>query len=106
AETPGEIVDPALAAQAAPLSDLLHGHSKDQDFMHQRRAVGPEFAFDAVQAQHCLALAFGDRLAPLAAVDIFPRGIHRLRAALGLLPVALECPSALILRLVDLAMAV
>ena len=74
--------------------------------MHQRRAVGAEFALGAVQPQHRLALAFGDRLARLPAIDIFPGRIDRLRAALGLLPIVLKRPPALILRLVDLAMRV
>ena len=72
--------------------------------MHQRRAVGAEFALDAVEPQHCLALPFGDRLPRLPAIDIFPRRIDRARAALGLLPIVLKRPPALILRFVDLAM--
>ena len=60
----------------------------------------------AVQPQHGLPLALGDRLPPLPAVDIFAAGIDRLRAALGLLPIVLKRPAALILRLVDLAMRV
>jgi len=74
--------------------------------VHQRRAIGAEFALGAVEPQHGPALAFGDRLPCPSAIDIFPRGIDRLRAALGLLPVVLESPPALILRLVELAMRV
>ena len=44
------------------------------------------------------------RLSRLSAIDIFPRRIDGLRSALGLLPIVLERPSALILRLVDLMM--
>src|ERR1700722_10141349 len=101
-----EIIDPALTMHAAPLSDLLHGHAQNQNLVHQRRAVGAEFMLGAVQPQHGLALALGDRFSPLPAVDIFARGIDRLRAALGLLPIVLKRPAALILRLVDLAMRV
>jgi hypothetical protein len=43
---------------------------------------------------------------PLSAIDIFAGGIDRLRAALGLLPIVLKRPAALMLRLVDLAMGV
>ena len=64
----------------------------------------PEFAFGPVQPQHGLALALGDRLAALPAIDIFPGWIDRARSALGLLPIALERTPGLILRLVDLAM--
>ena len=71
--------------------------------MHQRRAVRAKLAFGPVQPQHGLALALGDRFAALPAIDIFPGGIDRARSALGLLPVALERTSRLILRLVDLA---
>ena len=74
--------------------------------MHQRRTVGAEFALGAVQPQHGLALAFGNRLPPLPAIDIFPGGIDRARPALGLLPVGLKGTPALVLRLVDLAMRV
>ena len=105
AKSPREIVDPALTHEATALADLLHGHAENQHLMHQRGAVGAEFAFGAVEPQHRLALALGDRLAHLAAIDIFPRRIDRLRAALGLLPIVLERPAALVLRLVDLAMA-
>ena len=104
AESPREIVVPALGAQSPPLPDLLHGQAVDQDIMHQRRAVGAEFALGAVQPQHRLALAFGDRLAHLPAIDIFPGRIDRARAALGPLPVVLKRPPALVLRLVDLTM--
>jgi len=72
--------------------------------MDQRRAVGAKFALNAVEPQYRLALAFGDRLPRPAAVDIFPRRIDRLRPALGLFPIVLECAAALELRLVDLAM--
>jgi hypothetical protein len=74
--------------------------------MHQRRTIGAEFALGAVEPQHRLALAFGDRLPRLSAIDIFARRIDRARPALGLFPVALECPPALVLRLVDLVMRV
>src|SRR6202047_530646 len=105
AETARKIVDPALAAQTAALADLLHGHAENQDLMHQHRAVGAEFALDAVEPQHRLALAFGDRLAHPSAIDIFAGRIDRLRAALGLLPIVLKSPPALVLRLVELVMA-
>src|SRR6202022_3087054 len=101
-----KIVDPALAAQGAPLCDLLHRHAENQYLMHQRGAVGAALPPGAVQPQHGLALAFRDRLPAPAAVDIFPGGIDGARAALGLLPVALKRPPALVLRLVELAMAV
>ena len=74
--------------------------------MHQGCAIGAEFAFGAVEPQHRLALAFGDRLPRLSAIDIFARRIDGLRAALGLLPIVLKRPPALVLRLVDLAAAV
>ena len=74
--------------------------------MHQRRAVGAEFALGAVQPQHGLALAFGDRLPRPPAVDIFPRRIDRPRAALGLFPIVLKRPPAPILCLVELVMRV
>ena len=70
--------------------------------MHQRRSVRAELALGAIEPQHGLALAFGDRLAPLHAIDIFAGRIDRLRPALGALPVVLEGAAALILRLVDL----
>src|ERR1700676_3715139 len=104
AEAPREIVDPALPAQAAPLPELLHRHALNQNLMHQRGAVGAEFALGTVQPQHGLALALRNRLPRLPAIDIFPRRIDGLRAALGLLPVVLKRPAALILRLVDLTM--
>src|SRR5665213_2308529 len=72
--------------------------------MHQRRAIGAEFALGAIQPQYRLALAFGDRLPHLAAIDIFPAGVDRPRAALGFFPIVLKRPSAPVLRLVDLAM--
>ena len=74
--------------------------------MHQRRAVGAQLAFGPVQPQHGLALAVGDRLAPLPAIDKLPGRIHSTRATLGFLPIGLEGPAALILRLVDLAVGV
>src|SRR6202043_4103745 len=101
-----KIVDPALAAQTAALADLLHGQPENQHLVHQRRAVGAEFALGAVEPQHRLALAFGDRLPRPSAVDVLARRIHGLRAALGLLPIVLKRAAALILRLVDLAAAV
>jgi hypothetical protein len=36
AEPAREIIDPALAMHAAPLSDLLHGHAQNENLMHQR----------------------------------------------------------------------
>jgi hypothetical protein len=72
--------------------------------MHQRRAIGAEFALGPVEPQHGLALALGDRLPPASAVDIFPGRIDRLRPALGLLPIVLKGSPALELRLVDMAM--
>ena len=72
--------------------------------MDQRRSVGAELALGAIEAQHGVALAFGDRFAPLHAIDIFPGGIDRLRPALRPLPVVLERASAAILRVVDLMM--
>src|SRR5580693_9820580 len=101
-----EIVVPALALHAAPLPDLIHGHTQDQYVVHQRRADRAEFMLGAVQPQHRLALALGDRLASLPAIDIFAAGIDRPRAALGLLPIVLKRPAALILRLVNLPMGV
>jgi len=74
--------------------------------MDQRGAVGAEFALSAIEPEHGLALSFRNRLAHLSAIDIFPRRIDRLRSAFGLLPIVLKGPSALVLRLVDLAMAV
>ena len=74
--------------------------------MHQRRSVGAEFTLGSVQPQHGLALTFRDRLPSLPAIDIFPGGIDSQRSALGFLPIALECPPALVLRLVDLTMRV
>ena len=68
--------------------------------------TGTKFAFGAVQPQHRLALAFGDRFAHLPAVDIFPGRSDRTRAALGFLPIVLKGPPALVLRLVDLMMRV
>jgi hypothetical protein len=106
AESAREIIDPALAAQSAPLPDLFHRHAENQDLMHQRGAVGAEFALGAVQPQHGLALAFRNRLPRPPAIDIFPRGIDRLRTALGFLPIALKGPPALVLRFVDLTMRV
>src|SRR5947207_2787388 len=80
------------------------GQAHDQHLVHQRRSVGAEFAFDPTQPQHRLALAFSDRLPLLHTIDIFARGIDGLRAALGLFPIVLERTTALVLRLVDLAM--
>ena len=68
AESARKIVDPALAAQTAPQSDLLHCHAQNQNLVHQSRPIRTEFAFGAVQPQHRLALAFRNRLAKLAAV--------------------------------------
>ena len=103
-ETPREIVAPALGQQVAPLADLLHREPHDQHLMHERRAVGAEFALGAAQPQHGLALALGDRLPLLHAIDVFAGRIDSLRAMLGFLPIVLERAPALILRLVDLAM--
>ena len=89
--------------QAPPLADLLHGQALDQHVMHQRRAVRAEFAFGPIQPQHGLALALGDRFAPLPAIDIFTGRIDRARSALGLLPIALERTPGLIPCLIDLA---
>ena len=50
--------------------------------MHQRRAVGTEFALGAVEPQHRLALALGNRLPRPSAVDIFPAGIDRAKSRL------------------------
>jgi hypothetical protein len=72
--------------------------------MHQHRAVGAKFAFDAVEPQDRPALSFGDRLAPLATIDIFAGGIDRARTALRLLPIVLEGATTPELRLVDLTM--
>src|SRR6266446_946555 len=94
AESPREIIHAALPAQSAPLSNLLHRHPQNQNLMHQRRAVGAEFTLGAVQPQHCLALAFRDRLPRPHAVDIFPCWIDGLRSAFGLLPIILKCPQA------------
>jgi hypothetical protein len=76
----------------------------DQDIVHQRRTVGTELALRLVQPQYCLALALGDRLTPLPAINTFPGRIDCAGAAFGLLPIALERRPGLILRLVDLAM--
>jgi hypothetical protein len=81
AQSPREIVAPALGAQPAPLPDLLHGHAQNQDLMHQRRAVGAEFAIGAGKPHHRLALAFRDRLRHPPAKDIFACRIDRPRAA-------------------------
>src|SRR4029078_3151147 len=62
AEPPREIIFPALGAQSPLLPDLRHGQAVNEDIMHQRRAVGAEFALGAVQPQHRFALAFRDRL--------------------------------------------
>src|SRR4051794_32924665 len=48
AESPGEIVLPALGAQSPLLADLRHGQAVDEDIVHQRRTVGAEFALGAV----------------------------------------------------------
>jgi hypothetical protein len=48
-----------LGTQASPLSNLLHGHSLDQDIVHQRRSVRAKLALRAVEPQHRLALPFG-----------------------------------------------
>src|SRR5258708_14500816 len=97
AESPGEIVLPALGAQSPLLADLRHGQAVDEDVVHQRRTVGAEFPLGAIQPQHRLALAFGDRLAHLAAIDIFPGRVNRPWAALGPLPIVLKPPPALAL---------
>ena len=72
--------------------------------MHQHGTVGAEFALDAVEPQHRPALGFGDRLPPLAAIDIFAGGIDRARTALRFLPIVLEGTATPELRLVDLTM--
>jgi hypothetical protein len=77
---------------------------RTQNLMHRRRAVGAEFTLGAVQPQRRPALVFRDRLPCPHPVDIFPGRIDGLRSALGLLPIILKCPPALILRLVDLSM--
>src|SRR5579863_4033800 len=105
-KTTRKIILPALAAQAAPHADLLHGEPEHQHVMHQRDAVGAEFMLDAIEPQHGAALPLGDRLARYAAIDIFARRIDGARTTLGLLPVVLKCAAAAILRLVDLMMAV
>src|SRR5262249_14761693 len=74
--------------------------------MIQRRAVGAELSLGAIETQHRVALAFGNRLAPLHAIDIFARRIDSLRPPLGLLPVVLERASAAILSIVELMMRV
>src|SRR5882724_9843644 len=55
AESPGEIVLPALGAQSPLLPDLRHGQAVDEDVVHQRRTVSAEFTLSAVQPQHGLA---------------------------------------------------
>src|SRR5882724_676302 len=104
AESPGEIVLPALGAQSPLLADLRHGQAMDEDVVHQRRTIGAEFALCAVQPQHSLALAFRDWLPHLPAIDIFPGWVNRAWAAFGSLPIALKRPPTLVLNLVDLAM--
>src|SRR6516164_8792980 len=101
-ETAGEVVIPALAAQAAALTHLLHGQALHQDIMNKSRSIGTQFALGAVEPQHGPALTLGDRLTHLRAIDIFACGIYRLRSAFGPFPIALERAAAPILRLVDL----
>ena len=73
--------------------------------MHQHGTVGAEFVLDAVEPQHRPALGFGDRLPPLAAIDIFAGGIDCARTALRFLPIVLEGTATPELRrLVDLTM--
>src|SRR6476620_6771868 len=72
--------------------------------MHQHGAVGAEFALDTVEPRHRPALGFGDRLPPLAAIDIFPGRIDGAGTALRLLPIVLEGTATPELRLVDLTM--
>src|SRR5258708_7452894 len=105
-ESAREIIEPALPAKSSPLPDLLQGQAQNQDLMHQRSADRAEFALGAIEPQHGLALAFRNRLPGPPAIDIFPRGIDGLRTALGFLPIALESPPSLVLRLVDLPMRV
>ena len=66
-------------------------------------AVGAELALASVEAEHRLAMAFGDRLAHSRAIDIFAGRVDGFRPALGPLPVVLEGAADLVLRLVDLA---
>jgi hypothetical protein len=101
-EAPRKIISPALTAEVAPFPYLLHVHAQDQHLVDQHSAVGPEFVLDAVEPHHRPTLTFRDRLPHLAAVDAFTGRIDRPRAALGLLPIILECPAASELRLVDL----
>lgn len=98
-----EIVLPTLGTQPSPLPNLLHRHAEDQNFVDQHRTVGPELVLGTLQPQDRLTLAFRDRLAPLAAIDIFARRIDSTRPALGLFPIALEGAASPILRIVDLA---
>src|SRR5215510_346959 len=105
-EAPREIIPPALGGQAAPLAGLLHGHAQDQHFMDQRGAVCTELMLDPVEPNHGPALSFRDRLPALAAIDAFTRRINRLRAALRLLPIALERSPTAELRLIDLTVGV
>src|SRR5215213_226969 len=101
-----EIVIPALGTQSTLLPDLLRGHAQDQNFVHQRRAVGAEFALGTVQPQHRLPLTLGNWLPHLAAIDVFPGRIHRPWSTLGLLPVGLKSPATLILCFIDMTMGV
>src|SRR5260370_7558083 len=70
-ESAREIIDPALAAQTAPLPDLLHRHAQNQNLMHQCGAVGAEFALGAVQPQNALALPSRNPPPPLPPSPIF-----------------------------------
>jgi hypothetical protein len=79
AEPPREIVVRTLAPQSPPLRDLRHGHAEDQNVMNQRRAVSAKFPLGVVQPSHGLALALGDRLPRLPAIDVLPGWIDRAR---------------------------
>jgi hypothetical protein len=68
------------------------------------RSVGTELPLGAIQPQHRLTLAFGDRLAALRTIDMFAGRIDSPRSALRTFPVILEGAAATVLRIVDLSM--
>jgi hypothetical protein len=85
---------------------LLRGHAQNQHFMNQSGTICAELMLDAVEAHHCPPLPFRDRLPHLTSVDTLTCRVHRPRAPLRLLPIALERTTAPVLRLVDLVMRV
>src|SRR6185312_1500485 len=73
--------------------------------MDERSAISTQGALCPVQTHHGLALAFRDRLWKLSAVYSFLGWIDCLGSALGSFEVGLKCPTALVLRLIDLPMS-